>query len=92
MDTHAFYAVVHGLVQGVAFRHYTRVTATRLNLSGFVRNLPNGSVEILAEGPKQPLEELARWIHRGPDYAQVERVDIEWCKPGGESGPFAIRF
>ena len=92
MEARAFTAIVHGLVQGVAFRHHTRVVAARLNLSGFVRNLPNGSVEIAAEGPKEPLEELAEWIHHGPDYARVERVDLEWCEPRGQKGPFTIRF
>ena len=92
MEKRAFTAIVHGLVQGVAFRHYTRATAARLNLSGFVRNLPNGSVEIEAEGPAGPLRELAEWIHHGPDYARVERVDMEWHDPRGQSGPFTVRY
>ncbi len=92
METLAFNAIVPGLVQGVAFRHHTRTTAARLNLSGFVRNLPNGSVEIEAEGLSGPLQELAEWIHRGPDYARVERVDMEWCEPRGQSGPFTVRY
>jgi acylphosphatase len=92
MTTKSFYATVHCRVQGVAFRHYTRLTANRLSLSGWVRNLPNGTVEMLAEGPEEQLEELATWIHRGPDFAQVDRVRIEWRKPVGGSGPFEVRF
>jgi acylphosphatase len=92
MNTKAFYANVHGMVQGVAFRYYTRMTANRLHLSGWVRNLPNGAVEILAEGPNQQLEELAKWIQKGPDFARVDRVDIEWREPLGHSGQFEVRF
>jgi acylphosphatase len=92
MDIKAFYATVHGLVQGVAFRHYTRITASRLHLSGWVRNLPNGAVEILAEGPTPQVEELAKWIQKGPAFARVDRVDMEWRKPLGQSGPFEVRF
>ncbi|MCP4197533.1 MAG: acylphosphatase [Proteobacteria bacterium] len=92
MNIKSFYATVHGLVQGVAFRHYTRVTANRLNLSGWVRNLPNGAVEILAEGPEGQLKDLVTWIHRGPDFAQVDRVHIDWRKPVGQRGPFEVRF
>jgi acylphosphatase len=92
MDTKSFYATVHGRVQGVAFRHYTRLTANRLSLSGWVRNLPSGAVEILAEGPEKPLEDLAIWIHQGPDFARVDQVRIEWRKPVGQKGPFEVRF
>ncbi len=92
MNTKAFHATVHGLVQGVAFRYHTRATATRLHLSGWVRNLPKGAVEILAEGPPQQLKELATWLRKGPDFARVDRVDMEWQAPQGLSGSFEIRF
>ena len=87
----AFHAIVHGLVQGVAFRHYTRMTASGLGLSGWVRNLPDGAVELIAEGERLPLEQLAAWIAHGPDSARVERVDLEWIPPTGLSGRFQVR-
>lgn len=71
-------AIVHGLVQGIFFRHNTRIQATRLGLTGVVRNLPDGSVRVVAEGPREQLDRLLAWLHRGPELADVERVDADW--------------
>lgn len=71
-------AIVHGFVQGVFFRHNTRIEATRLGLTGTVRNLPDGSVRVIAEGPRDRLDRLLAWLRRGPDLAVVDRVDAEW--------------
>ena len=90
--TKAFYAIVHGLVQGVAFRHHTRVTANELGLSGWVRNLPNGTVELTAEGEETALQKLADWLEHGPRYARVDEVRLSWQEPTGLEGPFQIRF
>jgi acylphosphatase len=65
---------VIGKVQGVYFRHSTRAQAERLGLRGFARNLPDGSVEVLAHGSPAALEELRRWLQRGPELARVEAV------------------
>jgi len=66
--------LVSGKVQGVYFRHSTRALAERLGLRGFVRNLADGSVEVLAHGTPASLEELRRWLHRGPELALVDSV------------------
>lgn len=67
--------LVHGRVQGVGFRWFVWKTAEQLGLGGIARNLPDGSVEVVAEGPAPALEELAQALRRGPRLAQVERVE-----------------
>jgi acylphosphatase len=65
---------VAGKVQGVYFRHSTRLEALRLGVTGYARNLPDGSVEVLAHGTPATVEELRQWLHRGPRMARVEQV------------------
>ncbi len=83
--------LVQGRVQGVFFRHSTAEEARELGLTGWVRNLANGDVEIVAEGPRRELEILAAWAHQGPRLARVERVEEEWSQHRGEYAGFAIR-
>lgn len=66
--------VVHGLVQGVGFRAATQRKARALGVVGWVRNLPDGRVEVLAGGPPEALEDLHAWLHQGPTGAVVEGV------------------
>jgi acylphosphatase len=66
--------LVFGRVQGVFFRHSTRLEAHRLDIHGIARNLPDGSVEVLARGSAPAIEELRLWLHRGPPEAQVTEV------------------
>ena len=86
------HARVYGLVQGVFFRATTREVASRLGLKGFVRNLPDGSVEVVAEGEREKLEELIKFLKRGPPAARVERVDVEWEDFKNEFKDFEIRY
>jgi acylphosphatase len=65
---------ITGKVQGVYFRHSTRLEAERLALAGYARNLPDGSVEVLVRGPAAAVEQLHRWLHRGPPSARVAAV------------------
>jgi acylphosphatase len=83
--------VVSGRVQGVCFRQSTVDEARRLGLAGWVRNLANGSVEVLAEGSRDALEGLVRFCHRGPPAARVEGVQADWRAYEGDLGPFAAR-
>ena len=71
-------AIVRGLVQGVFFRHNTRIEATQLGLTGTVRNLPDGSVRVIAEGPQERLNQLLAWLRCGPELAEVASVDTQW--------------
>jgi len=79
--------VVTGIVQGVAYRASARAEAERLGLAGWVRNLPDGRVEALAEGPRDRVESLVAWCWRGPPMARVSDVQVEWsAERGGLSG------
>ncbi len=82
--------LVSGLVQGVCFRAATRERANALGLAGFVRNLSDGRVEIVAEGPRAALQALAAWARRGPPGSRVEAAATKWDKPTGEYSSFAI--
>jgi acylphosphatase len=82
---------VSGRVQGVFFRAHTRDLAQKLGLSGFVRNLPDGRVEVVAEGPEEKLQELIEFCHRGPPLAYVTNVEIHWEEPTGEFRGFSVR-
>lgn len=66
--------VVRGRVQGVGFRASCGREATRLGLAGSVRNLPDGSVEVVAEGPADAVAELIAWCRQGPRFAQVDHA------------------
>jgi acylphosphatase len=79
-----FHAIVQGHVQGVSFRYYTVATARTLDLTGWVRNRPDGAVEVVAEGPKVQLDSLLVFLRRGPPEARVTKVDVEWLPASGE--------
>jgi acylphosphatase len=81
---------VFGQVQGVNFRRDTASVARQLGLTGFVRNEPDGSVIIEAEGDSQALANLIDWAHRGPPAARVDRVDTE-PKPVTGALSFQVR-
>jgi len=66
---------IHGRVQGVGFRWWTRRTADHLGIAGSVRNLPDGSVEVVAAGPVDALREFETRLHAGPRSASVRRID-----------------
>jgi acylphosphatase len=68
--------VVHGQVQGVAFRHYTSRRALELGVTGWVRNLPDGSVEGVFEGDEAAVNALVEWCRSGPPAARVDRLDL----------------
>jgi len=84
--------IIEGRVQGVWFRDSTRREASRLSVSGWVRNRPDGSVEVLAEGPADKVEQLIAWCHQGPPAAQVSRVQENREAHQGEFDGFDIVF
>lgn len=87
-----FYAVVSGRVQGVSFRYYTLQTARQAGVTGWVRNRPDGKVEVTAEGQKDQLEVLLRFLHQGPPAARVERVEVTWQEAVHEFEQFTVRL
>ncbi len=82
--------LVRGRVQGVYFRAATQREARRLGLTGWVRNKPDGFVEVWAEGDEDSLKELVAWAHKGPSAARVERVDVRWRSFVGDHPDFRI--
>ena len=92
MALSAFHGIVHGFVQGVFFRHYTREKARELGIVGWVRNLPDGTVELIAEGDPVSLKALEAWLVRGPDMARVDQVDLEWQDAIGKFASFEIEY
>jgi acylphosphatase len=82
--------VVSGRVQGVFYRASAQQEAMRLGLVGEVRNLPDGSVEVIAEGPKERIEELIAWCRQGPPAAEVEHVRVRWSPARGEFRTFMV--
>lgn len=85
-------ALVRGLVQGVNFRWYTQRRAVDVGLCGFVRNLPDGLVEVVAEGERGSLDTLLDWLRVGPSAAIVESVEAQWTSPTGEFTRFEVRY
>ena len=71
---------IYGRVQGVFFRSSAKDMAGKLDLVGWVRNNPDGSVEVLAYGPKGRLEEFIKWCKVGPPGAFVEKIDTDWSE------------
>ncbi|MCZ7585869.1 MAG: acylphosphatase [Deltaproteobacteria bacterium] len=81
---------VSGRVQGVWFRAETREKALSLSLSGWVRNLSDGRVEVYAVGPRDMVDRLIEWCHDGPPLAKVRSVAVTWVEPEGTTG-FDVR-
>jgi acylphosphatase len=86
------HAIVHGDVQGVGFRYFAQRKALQLGLSGWVRNNDDGSVELVAEGGREALEELKRAVEQGPRMSRVDRVDAEWSNATGNLGAFDLAW
>ncbi len=85
------HATVTGRVQGVSFRYFVLEQAAELDLKGWVRNRWDSSVEVIAEGPRQKLQDLLDALRRGPPMARVEDVDFSWHDATGEFIGFSVR-
>ena len=84
------HVVVTGRVQNVTYRESTRRQAEAHGVAGWVRNLPDGSVEAELEGPRSAVEDVLGWMHTGPVLAGVDEVDVHPVAPQGEES-FAVR-
>ncbi|HWV38232.1 MAG TPA: acylphosphatase [Vulgatibacter sp.] len=82
---------ITGRVQGVFYRASCADEARRLGLVGWVRNVADGSVEAVAEGPRAALDALVEWCRRGPPAARVDDVQARWGAASGEFATFAVR-
>ncbi len=81
-----------GRVQGVFFRSETQDEARRRNVTGWVRNLPDGRVEAVFEGEKPSVDALVDFCRRGPPGARVADIDVSWELPTGEFKSFSVRY
>jgi acylphosphatase len=83
---------VSGLVQGVFFRYTTRKVARKLGLKGYVKNMPNGTVYIEAEGEEEQLNQLLKFTYTGPPHAKVENVEYEFRESDNKFKGFDYDF
>jgi len=86
------HVLISGIVQGVGFRYYVISHARRLNVKGFVKNLDDGRVEVVAEGDSKKLEELKKLLKKGPYGSKVEDAEITTEKYENEFQDFDVRF
>jgi acylphosphatase len=84
--------LISGRVQGVAFRWETQRAAEDRRVVGWVRNLPDGRVEALLEGPRSNVNALIDWCRKGPPIARVDSLDIQWEDYTGEFQGFDITY
>lgn len=82
--------VVHGRVQGVFYRASAQREARRLGLTGWVKNRPDGTVEVIAEGEEDQVKDFLAWAQHGPTTARVDNVDVKWRSYTGEFTDFRI--
>ena len=87
-----FTGIVTGRVQGVGFRYFVARAARGLGLSGYVRNLPDGTVELAVAGDRAALESLAALLEKGPPGAIVKSVELDWSRRPEVTGEFGVRF
>jgi len=85
-----FVAHIFGRVQGVGFRYFAVDEARQRGVQGWARNLPDGTVEVVAEGPQLALEELLALLRLGPRSAEVTHMDVEWASARGDATGFDI--
>ena len=83
---------VYGRVQGVFFRDTTRKVAKKLNLTGYAKNMVDGSVLIEAEGPLEELNELIEFAKIGPRWAKIDKIDIKYSDEIKNYSNFRITF
>ena len=86
------HVIIRGRVQGVFYRASCRNEGGRLDLQGWVKNLPDGGVEAVAEGPRDRVDRWLMWCRRGPGMARVEEVNVDWEAPQGEMGGFRVEW
>ncbi|MDR3174515.1 MAG: acylphosphatase [Treponema sp.] len=87
----ALHVLISGRVQGVGFRYSCYAQARRLGLGGWVRNTPEGDVEVWLESPAgELLETMLAWLHRGPPYARVDHIQYNSVRPTGDCQKFSI--
>ena len=83
---------ITGRVQTVLYRDFAQRSAKSLDIVGTVENLEDGSVFVIAEGEEEKLKKLLELLHKGPTFAKVDEIIVEWLKPTGEFSDFNIKY
>ncbi|HET7627658.1 MAG TPA: acylphosphatase [Bacillales bacterium] len=91
MHVRRVHVVVHGIVQGVGFRYYTEQQAFSYQIKGWVRNVPDGTVEIDAEGNERNVERFLEAVKRGSRQASVSKIEVSDIAEAGAHDSFRIR-
>lgn len=90
-DTRA-HAIISGRVQGVFFRVETQNAANRIGVNGWVRNLPDGTVEAVFEGEKDRVKDILAWCQKGPQNSRVDQLKVDWQGYTGEFSDFKVTY
>jgi len=91
MDAHV-HMIISGIVQGVGFRYFVMQQARRMKLTGWVKNLPTGEVEIDVEGPRGLIDSLIQNIRVGNEWCRVKDIQIQWKKITNQYSGFDITY
>ena len=92
MEKARAHVIVEGRVQGVFFRNHTKETASRLGVSGWVKNRRDGCVEAVFEGDREKVDQIIQWCHQGPSGARVRNVSVTWGNYTGEFENFNVTY
>lgn len=84
---------IYGIVQGVFYRDFTQEQAAKLSLTGWVRNMADGTVEAVVQGEEESIKKLINWCYEGPSSAKVNDIKVEWKNAIDEElDSFGIRY
>ncbi|MBT8340945.1 MAG: acylphosphatase [Desulfatitalea sp.] len=86
------HAIISGRVQGVFFRVETQRAADKIGVNGWVRNLPDRTVEAVFEGPRDRVETALAWCRKGSPLSQVHDVQVQWVPSTGDTDGFSVRY
>jgi acylphosphatase len=86
------YARVYGRVQGVGFRYSTIMQGRKFNLTGYAKNMDDGSVEVVAEGNEEILKKFLTWLKKGPSLSRVDKVDYHFIPYKGYYRTFGVEY
>lgn len=86
------HAIISGRVQGVFFRDYTRKEAANLGLTGWVRNLPDRTVEAVISGDSETVDQMVGWLHRGSPASRVDDVQVDELDTDKNYSTFEVRY
>jgi len=92
MSDKQLHVFISGMVQGVGFRYFVEKKAFPLGITGFVRNLADGRVEVLAEGNELTLKRFLEMVKQGPSFSHVTEADVEWGEATGRYESFNITY